>query len=89
MKLKVRQVKGPKIQTVSIREEFIKLDSLLKFAMVAETGGEAKLMIQNGDISVNGEVCTMRGKKIRSGDIVRFPGGAVTVKTVSEQDDVY
>ena len=68
MKLKVRQVKGPKIQTVSIREDFIKLDSLLKFAMVAETGGEAKLMIQNGDISVNGEVCTMRGKKMRPGD---------------------
>lgn len=89
MKLKVRQTKGPKIQTVEITGEFIKLDSLLKFSMAAETGGEAKLMIQDGEVSVNGEVCTMRGKKIRSGDIVKFPGGAVTVKPISEQDNAY
>ncbi len=54
--------------TVEIKTEFIKLDSLLKFAGIAETGGFAKEMVQNGDVKVNGEICTMRGKKIRNGD---------------------
>ncbi len=55
---------------VKIKTEFIKLDSLLKFAGLTETGGEAKEAVQDGAVSVNGEVCTMRGKKIRSGDKV-------------------
>ena len=55
---------------LSINGEFIKLDQLLKFANVAESGGMAKEMILDEIVSVNGEVCTMRGKKIRSGDIV-------------------
>ena len=55
---------------VKITTEFIKLDALLKFSGVAETGGEAKNIIQAGDVSVNGELCTMRGKKIRPGDVV-------------------
>ena len=59
---------------VQITTEFIKLDSLLKFAGVAGTGGEAKDAIQSGDVTVNGEVCTMRGKKIRSGDVVELGG---------------
>ena len=59
---------------VQITTEFIKLDSLLKFAGVAGTGGEAKDAIQSGDITVNGEVCTMRGKKIRPGDVVELGG---------------
>lgn len=88
MKLKVKKVKGPKIEIVNIREDFIKLDALLKFATIAETGGEAKLMIQNGEITVNGEVCTMRGKKIKHGDIIKYPGGAVTVKPLSEKENV-
>ena len=54
--------------TVQIRTEFIKLQDLLKFAGAVETGGDAKLIIQEGRGSVNGEVCTMRGKKMRSGD---------------------
>ena len=49
-------------------EEFIRLDNLLKFAGAAETGGHAKVMIQGGEVTVNGEVCTMRGKKMREGD---------------------
>lgn len=49
-------------------EEFIRLDNLLKFAGAAETGGHAKVMIQGGQVTVNGEVCTMRGKKMREGD---------------------
>ena len=55
---------------VEITTEFIKLDQLLKFAGIAFSGAEAKDMIINGYASVNGEVCTMRGKKIRSGDTV-------------------
>ncbi len=58
-----------KIQ-VNIKTEFIKLDSLLKFAGLCDTGGFAKELVQQGAVSVNGEVCTMRGKKIRSGDVV-------------------
>ena len=54
----------------TIKTEFIKLDSLLKFAGFTDTGGFAKELIQNGAVTVNGEVCTMRGKKIRSGDEV-------------------
>ena len=54
--------------TVQIRTEFIKLQDLLKFAGAVETGGDAKLIIQEGRVAVNGEVCTMRGKKMRSGD---------------------
>ena len=57
-------------EIIKITTEFIKLDSLLKFANVCETGGMAKEAIQCGDVLVNGEVCTMRGKKIRSGDVV-------------------
>lgn len=54
----------------TIKTEFIKLDSLLKFAGLTDTGGFAKELIHNGAVTVNGEVCTMRGKKIRSGDEV-------------------
>ena len=61
-------------ETIQITTEFIKLDSLLKFANVVMTGGEAKMAIQDGDVCVNGEVCTMRGKKIRSGDVVTIGG---------------
>ena len=66
-------------QKVAITTEFIKLDALLKFAGVAETGGEAKEAVQAGDVKVNGEVCTMRGKKIRPGDDVVFQGTHYTV----------
>lgn len=49
---------------ISIKEEYIKLDSLLKLAGCVGTGGEAKIVVQEGMVTVNGEVCTMRGKKI-------------------------
>ena len=68
-------------ETIQITTEFIKLDALLKFANVVMTGGEAKLVIQDGDVSVNGEVCTMRGKKIRPGDTVEI-GGDVRLNVV-------
>lgn len=64
---------------VKITTEFIKLDSLLKFSGLADTGGDAKLMIQDGEVLVNGEVCTMRGKKIRVGDKVSIGDSEVTV----------
>ncbi len=55
---------------IEITTEFIKLDSLLKFAGIAAVGSEAKFMVTSGAVMVNGEVCTMRGKKIRAGDVV-------------------
>lgn len=55
---------------VTIQTEYIKLDSLLKFAGLCDTGGFAKELVQQGAVRVNGEVCTMRGKKIRPSDTV-------------------
>lgn len=65
--------------TVNINTEFIKLDALLKFASLVGSGGEAKMLIQDGQVKINGEVCTMRGKKIRPGDTVSVNGSEVTV----------
>ena len=55
-------------EVIKIDTEFIRLDNLLKFAGAVDTGGAAKFVIQNGEVKVNGEVCTMRGKKMRKGD---------------------
>ena len=66
------------MKKVTITTEFIKLQDILKLANLVETGGEAKDRIQNGEAQVNGEVCTMRGKKIRPGDVVRFDGQELT-----------
>ena len=60
------------MEKIAINTEYIKLDSLLKFASLVGTGGEAKLVIAEGMVTVNGEVCTMRGKKIRPGDVIGF-----------------
>lgn len=65
--------------TVHIQTEFIKLEALLKFAGLVGTGGEAKVRIQEGEVSVNGAVCTMRGKKLRPGDTVTLLGKTVAV----------
>ena len=64
------------MEKIRINTEFIKLDALLKFAGLCETGGEAKELIQGG---ANGEVCTMRGKKCRAGDTVELDGQTVQV----------
>ena len=61
-------------QKVVIGTEFIKLEAALKFANATESGGMAKAVIQDGLVKVNGEVCTMRGKKLRPGDQVCFNG---------------
>ena len=60
------------MEKITIETEYIKLDSLLKFAALVGTGGEAKFVISEGMVKVNGEVCTMRGKKIYPGDKVEF-----------------
>jgi len=62
------------MKTITITTEFIRLQDLLKLANLVETGGEAKERIQGGEATVNGEVCTMRGKKLRPGDTVVFHG---------------
>ena len=62
------------MEKIRITTEFIKLDALLKFAGLCETGGEAKELIQGGAVKVNGEVCTMRGKKCRAGDTDELDG---------------
>ena len=59
---------------VKISTEYIKLEALLKFEGLAETGGDAKERIQAGEVTVNGEVCTMRGKKLRPGDKAALDG---------------
>lgn len=60
--------------TITITTEYIKLQDLLKLAAVTATGGEAKILIQEGQVLVNGEVCTQRGKKLRPGDDVEAEG---------------
>lgn len=67
-------------QVIFIDTEFIKLQDLLKFAGLVETGGQAKILIQDGYVTVNGEICTMRGKKIRNGDIVTLDDATLEVR---------
>ena len=66
-------------QTIEITTEYIKLQDLLKFAGVMDTGGMAKEVIQAGEVKVNGEVCTMRGKKMRPGDVAELDGVKLVV----------
>lgn len=65
---------------IEITTEYIKLQDLLKFSTLTSTGGEAKVLVQEGAVSVNGEVCTQRGKKIRPGDEVQIADILLTVK---------
>ena len=58
------------METITIHTEFIKLQDLLKFANLVSSGGEAKERIQGGEVTVNGEICTQRGRKLRPGDQV-------------------
>ena len=67
-------------EPVKIETEFIRLQDLLKFAGAVGTGGEAKLLIQEGRVSVNGQVCTMRGKKLRPGDRAELNGQVFAVE---------
>ena len=67
------------MEKVLITTEFIKLQDLLKFVNAVYSGGEAKIVIQEGQVLVNGEVCTMRGKKLRDGDTVTYEGRSYQV----------
>ena len=74
MKVVVRKKgENPEIPVV-IGTEFIKLESALKLANAVPSGGQAKILIQEGEAKVNGEVCTMRGKKLYPGDRFTFEG---------------
>ena len=72
MKVTVKKKDAPK--ELPITSEFIKLESALKFAALTATGGEAKAVILERLVTVNGEVCTIRGKKLRDGDVFSFNG---------------
>jgi len=82
------KVKLDEVRSVKIKGGYIKLDSLLKFASIASTGGEAKYLIQNGEVFVGKDVCFERGKKIKPGTVVRYGDDVILVKTVSERADV-
>ncbi|MCL2298921.1 MAG: RNA-binding S4 domain-containing protein, partial [Firmicutes bacterium] len=70
MKVPVKLIQKPEIE-IPVQSEFIRLDAFLKLANAAESGGQAKLAIQEGRVKVNGEACLLRGRKLRMGDIVR------------------
>ena len=70
--MKVTVKRKTNVRDVPITTEFIKLQDAMKFANLVESGGEAKVVIQEGDVSVNGEVCTQRGRKLRPGDSFTF-----------------
>ena len=72
--MKVVVKKKETAERISIQTEFIKLESAMKLANIIPTGGTAKLEIQDGNVLVNGEVCTMRGKKLYPGDKFGFDG---------------
>ena len=64
---------------ITIKEDFIRLDSAMKLADMVVTGGHAKMVIQDGEVKVNGEICTMRGKKLRSGDKVEYENNGFVI----------
>lgn len=67
-------------EIIFIETEFIRLQDLLKFAGMTDTGGQAKFLIQDGYVLVNGEICTMRGKKLRNGDSVTLENKTLEVR---------
>lgn len=72
-KIKIQAKVAPKVlKEVYITTEFIRLDAALKLASVVSTGGQAKMLIEDKQIRVNGEICTQRGKKLRDGDAFAF-----------------
>lgn len=73
--MKVTVTKKDNAVPVTIHTEFIKLQDAMKYANVVYSGGEAKQLILDGRVKVNGEVCTMRGKKLYPGDTFSFMGG--------------
>jgi len=76
------KVKG--LQRVYIIGEYIKLDALLKYCSLVSTGGEAKTLIQNGEVLLGKKICTQRGKKIKPGDAIRYGKNIILVKRTKE-----
>jgi ribosome-associated protein len=79
MKVTVTKKAAPAPKPLLIYTEFIKLEAALKLANTVESGGMAKAVIQDGMVKVNGEVCTMRGKKLHPGDTVTFQGSSFVI----------
>lgn len=69
------------MQIITIRDEFIKLGQALKVANLVESGVDAKFVIQDGLVKVNGSIETQRGKKLYNGDVVEFDGETFTIKS--------
>lgn len=67
-------------QTFTLNSEYIRLDDLLKLTGCVMTGGQAKMMIQSGEVTVDGEICLMRGKKLRGGETVTIPADGEEIK---------
>ena len=84
MKVPVKRSPAPPTP-IPIRTDFIRLDAFLKLANAVESGGQAKVVIQEGRVRVNGEVCGERGKKLRPGDAVRFAGEGYVVAAAAEK----
>lgn len=72
--------RGLKMQTIKLREEYIKLGQALKAAGLVESGVDAKFVVQDGLVKVNGQIETQRGKKLVNGDIVEFDGETVKIE---------
>lgn len=68
------------MKQIGINSDYIKLDQFLKLADIVMSGGEAKLIIMSEEVKVNGEICTQRGKKLRTGDVVEYRGQQFSVK---------
>lgn len=71
MRINVRKVEKPVVEK-EIDTDFIRLDAFLKMCDAVQTGGHAKIVIQGGEVRVNGEICEQRGKKLRTGDKVDY-----------------
>lgn len=76
----IAKVKEKPVREIFITTAFIRLDSALKLADAVQSGGHAKVIIQDGEVKVNGEVCTMRGKKLHIGDEITVPFMKIIVK---------
>ena len=68
------------MEIITIQTEYIKLDALLKYAALVPSGGEAKTVVAAGEVRINGEVCTMRGKKLRPGDVVEYDSQRILIE---------
>lgn len=79
MKVRITKKQSDTPISVAITTEYIKLQDFLKFCDAVPSGGMAKNFVQNGEVEVNGEVCTMRGKKLRPGDTVGYLGNTWVV----------